>query len=546
MSDAEMRGGFGGPTGGLGDAGGRGAAAGAGAAPGIDGPGGPAPGVVEPLAFELSSPGRRCATLPVSDLPSFPMPAGAERGDLSLPELDELTLVRHFTRLSRLNYSIDTNFYPLGSCTMKYNPKVNEEAAALPGIRNLHPLVGDELSQGALELLYRLQRALCEVGGFSAGSLQPAAGAQGELAGALVIRAYHRSRGDEGRTVVLVPDSAHGTNPATCTMAGFSTRTLKSDAEGGVDMAALEEELSGDRGRRVAGIMITNPNTLGIFDRNIERISRLIHEAGGLVYGDGANMNALAGILRPGEVGIDVMHYNLHKTFSTPHGGGGPGAGFVGARAELADFLPGPIAVLDEAAAASGAAGARGAAVAKGMAAPTAAAYALRMPPRSIGRMKAFYGNFGVLARAYAYVRMLGAAGLRRMSEAAVLNANYLKALVEGAYEVPYKRRCMHEFVARGDLADGVRTLDVAKRLIDLGFHPPTIYFPLIVPEALMIEPTETESKETLDAFAAALLRIAGEARAEPGLLKEAPRTTPVGRLDEASAARNPNLCYRG
>jgi glycine dehydrogenase subunit 2 len=408
---------------------------------------------------------------------------------------------------------------------MKYNPKVNDKAAALPGWENAHPLAGDELSQGALELMYKLQRSLCEIGGFAAGSLQPAAGAQGEFAGALIIRAYHSSRGEAERRVILVPDSAHGTNPATCTMGGFTAQSISSDSEGGIDIGELKAALAGESGRRIAGIMITNPNTLGLFERNIETITELIHKAGGLVYGDGANMNALAGVLRPGDVGIDVMHFNLHKTFSTPHGGGGPGAGFVGVRADLADFLPGPVAAENPA---------------------SGTRYVLRMPPRSIGRMKSFYGNFGVLVRAYVYVRMLGAEGLRRMSETAVLNANYLKKLVERVYDVPYKRRCMHEFVARGDVAEAVHTIDVAKRLIDLGFHPPTIYFPLIVPESLMIEPTETESKETIDAFAAALLRIAEEAVSDPGLLKSAPVTTPVGRLDEADAARNPRLCHRG
>jgi glycine dehydrogenase subunit 2 len=476
----------------------------------------------EPLLFEISSPGRRCASLPDCDVPATPVPAALSRDGLDLPELDELSLVRHFTRLSQKNFSIDTQFYPLGSCTMKYNPKVNDQAASLPGWRNIHPLAGEEFSQGALELIHSLQTWLCEIGGFAGGSLQPAAGAQGELAGVLVIRAYHASRADDGRRVILVPDSAHGTNPATCAMAGFTARTLPSDAEGGVDMAALESALEGEARDAIAGIMITNPNTLGLFDPNIEAIARAVHEAGGLVYGDGANMNALAGVLKPAEVGIDVMHYNLHKTFSTPHGGGGPGAGFVGVRPDLAGFLPGPIAVKTE------------------------GRYGLAMPERSIGRMKAFYGNFGILVRAYTYLRMLGAPGLRRVAETSVLNANYLKALVEGAYKIKYPRRCMHEFVAQGDLAEGVHTLDVAKRLIDLGFHPPTIYFPLIVPEALMIEPTETEAKETLDDFAAALIKIAGEAKDEPSLLSSAPVTTPVGRLDEVSAARNPKLCYRG
>jgi glycine dehydrogenase subunit 2 len=472
----------------------------------------------EPLLCELSSPGRECVSLPAVDLPSAAMPASLLRDDLDLPELDELSLVRHFTRLSQKNFSIDTQLYPLGSCTMKYNPKVNEQVASLPGWLNAHPLSGDENNQGALELIHSLQVQLCAIGGFAAGSLQPAAGAQGELSGVLVIRAYHRSRGDDKRRVVLVPDSAHGTNPATCTMAGFQAKTIPSDAEGCVDLAALSAALDDT----VAGIMITNPNTLGLFDRNIAEIARLVHGAGGLVYGDGANMNALAGVFRPADVGIDVMHYNLHKTFSTPHGGGGPGAGFVGLRSDLADFLPGPVVE------------------------KSGASYRLRMPPRSIGRMKAFYGNFGILVRAYVYLRMLGAPGLRLMAETAVLNANYLKVLIEGAYKVKYPRRCMHEFVAQGDLVPGIHTLDIAKRLIDYGFHPPTIYFPLIVPEALMIEPTETEAKETLDEFAAVLLKIAEEAREEPELLHAAPTTTPVGRLDEVAAARNPILCYRG
>jgi glycine dehydrogenase subunit 2 len=485
----------------------------------------------EPLVFELSSPGRQCASLPELDVPATPLPADLVRERIGLPEIDELTLVRHYTRLSLKNYSIDTEFYPLGSCTMKYNPKVNEAAAALPGWRNAHPLSGEEFSQGSLELLWRMQEYLCAIGGFAAGSLQPAAGAHGELAGVLVIRACHRARGDEKRRVVLVPDSAHGTNPASCTMAGLRARTIPSDAEGGVDMAALKAALA-ETGGELAGLMITNPNTLGLFDRNIEEICRLVHAAGGLVYGDGANMNALVGVLRPADVGIDVMHYNLHKTFSTPHGGGGPGAGFVGARADLADFLPGPIAVKAEGPEAQKAGG-------------SAATYRLAMPARSIGRLKAFYGNFGVIVRAYVYIRMLGGAGLRRIAETAVLNANYLRALVDGEYYVKYRRRCMHEFVAQGNLVEGIHTLDVAKRLIDLGFHPPTIYFPLIVPEALMIEPTETESKESLDEFAAALLRIAEEARTDPELLHAAPATTPVGRLDEVAAARSPLLCYR-
>lgn len=472
----------------------------------------------EALAYELSSPGRVGVSLPACDVPATPLPQALLRTELNLPELDELTLVRHFTRLSQKNFSIDTQYYPLGSCTMKYNPKANEAAAALPGWKNSHPLVGDTFSQGAVELMFRLQESLKSIGGFAGVSLQPAAGAQGELAGVLMIRAYHLGRGDTKRTRMLIPDSAHGTNPATCTMAGYETVTIPSDAEGGVDLEALKAACDD----RVAGIMITNPSTLGLFERNMELIASMVHEAGGLVYGDGANMNALTGILRPVEVGIDVMHFNLHKTFSTPHGGGGPGVGMVGAAAILADYLPGPIATQ------------------KG------ANFAMALPPKSIGRLKAFYGNFAVLVRAYTYIRMLGDRGMRSLAENAVLNANYLKVLVEKTYKVKYPRRCMHEFVAMGDVAEGIRTLDIAKRLIDYGFHPPTIYFPLIVPEALMIEPTETESKQTLDAFAEVMLKIAREAKENPELLREAPHNTPVGRLDEVAAARCPILCYRG
>ncbi|MDX9959583.1 MAG: aminomethyl-transferring glycine dehydrogenase subunit GcvPB [Spirochaetia bacterium] len=474
--------------------------------------------IPEPLAYELSSPGRVGVALPKCDVPATPLPKAMLRSDLNLPELDELTVVRHFTRLSQKNFSIDTQYYPLGSCTMKYNPKANEAAAALPGWRSAHPLVGDTFSQGAVELMFRLQESLKSIGGFAGVSLQPAAGAQGELAGVFMIRKYHVDRGDTKRTRMLIPDSAHGTNPATCTMAGFETVTIPSDAEGGVDLAALKAACDD----RTAGIMITNPSTLGLFERNMETIAKMIHDAGGLVYGDGANMNALTGVLRPVDVGIDVMHFNLHKTFSTPHGGGGPGVGMVGAAPVLADYLPGPIA------------------------AQKGAGFAMVMPPKGIGRMKAFYGNFGVLVRAYTYIRMLGDAGLRSLAENAVLNANYLKVLVEKAYKVKYPRRCMHEFVAMGNIAEGVHTLDIAKRLIDYGYHPPTIYFPLIVPEALMIEPTETESKETLDAFAAVMLKIAQEATDNPELLHDAPHNTPVGRLDEVAAARCPVLCYRG
>jgi len=474
--------------------------------------------VKEPLVFELSRPGLVGCALPDSDVPSFPLPEKLKRKSLALPELDELTVVRHFTRLSQKNFSIDTHFYPLGSCTMKYNPKANEAAASLAGWKNIHPLSDTGSVQGALELVYKLQENLAEIGGFDAVSLQPAAGAHGELAGVLMIRDCLKARGQGSRKKMLIPDSAHGTNPASCTMAGFVTQTIPSGKDGNIDLKALREALDDT----VAGIMITNPNTLGLFERNIAKIAKMVHEAGGLVYGDGANMNALTGVFQPGKSGIDVMHFNLHKTFSTPHGGGGPGSGMVAAVRELAPFLPGPIA------------GRKG------------RKYELLMPEKSIGQLKAFYGNFGVLVRAYTYIRMQGADGLRRIAENSVLNANYLRSKLEKTYKLKYTRPCMHEFVAMGDIAPGIRTLDIAKRLIDYGFHPPTIYFPLIVPEALMIEPTETESRKTLDDFVDAMLAIAAESLANPELLHAAPTTTPVGRLDEVAAARNPVLCYRG
>ena len=471
----------------------------------------------ELLAYELSRTGRIGTVLPKSDVPETSLPSGMLRQDLPLPELDELTVVRHFTRLSQKNFSIDTQYYPLGSCTMKYNPKANEAAAGMGGWKNSHPLVGEEFSQGSLELMYNLQETLAKIGGFTAVSLQPAAGAHGELAGVLMIRAYHESRGDKKRTKMLIPDSAHGTNPATSTMAGMTVETIPSDADGDIDLNALRSACDDT----VAGIMITNPNTLGLFEKNIREIAEIVHKAGGLVYGDGANLNAITGVLRPADVGIDVMHFNLHKTFSTPHGGGGPGVGIVGAGVTLANFLPGPV-------------------VAK-----KGAKFALEMPSKGIGRLKVFYGNFGVLVRAYAYVRMVGEDGLRRIAENAVLNANYLKARLEKIYPVPHKRSCMHEFVARGDFIEGIHTLDIAKRLIDYGMHPPTIYFPLIVPEAIMVEPTETESKETLDLFVDIMTKIAEEAKTNPELLHDAPHDTPVGRLDEVAAARNPILCYK-
>lgn len=480
---------------------------------------------IEPFIWELSVPGRVGASLPEADVPAYPLPEEIPlRTELPLPEVSELDVVRHFTRLSRLNFSIDTHMYPLGSCTMKYNPKVNDSIASLPGFSEAHPLLPEELCQGSLEILYRLQTALAELSGFTAVCLQPAAGAQGELAGVLMIRAYHLDRGDIKRTRILIPDSAHGTNPASVSMAGFTAEQIPSDKRGNVDLSALRDRCDDT----VAALMITNPNTLGLFEEHIEEVTAIVHQAGGLVYGDGANFNALLGYLKPAHVGIDVMHFNLHKTFSTPHGGGGPGAGPVGAGPALSPYLPGPIIRTTES---------------NGQDPETGSVrYALFYPEKTIGRLKSFYGNFGVLVRAFTYILQMGGEGLRAVAEHAVLNANYLKHLLEKRYRIPYNRPCMHEFVATGELAPGVHTMDIAKRLLDYGFHPPTVYFPLIVKEALMIEPTETESRQTLEAFAEALLKIAEEAVASPELLHEAPHQTPVGRLDEVRAAREPIL----
>jgi glycine dehydrogenase subunit 2 len=456
------------------------------------------------------------------------LPAGLVRDDLALPEVSEVDLVRHYTRLSQMNYAVDTGFYPLGSCTMKYNPRINEEMARLPGFVNLHPYQDEDLVQGALYLMYNLQEFLKEIGGFAAVSLQPAAGAHGELTGVLMMRAYHLDRGDDQRDVILVPDSAHGTNPATTTMSGLRVIEIPSDERGNVDMAVLRAACD-EHGSRLVGMMLTNPNTLGLFDENVEEITGLIHEHGGLMYGDGANMNALLGIARPGDLGFDVLHYNLHKTFSTPHGGGGPGSGPVGVSKQLADFLPSPLVEANADRLRS-----------EDQSDEEVEFYAFVDPPKSIGRVKAFHGHFGVLVRAYTYIRMLGADGLRRVAEYAVLNANYMMSQVKDTYKVPYDRPCMHEFVCEGRFSDApdVHALDIAKRLIDYGFHPPTNYFPLIVREALMIEPTETESKDTLDAFVDALLSIAEEARTNPDLLHQAPQNAPMRRLDEVRAAK--------
>lgn len=473
----------------------------------------------EPLLSELSQVGRQGVRYPAPDVPLADLPDGLTRHDLPLPEVSEIDVVRHFTRLSQLNHSIDTGFYPLGSCTMKYNPKINEETARLPGFLWAHPLQPIETVQGSLALMYHLQEAIKEIGGFAAVTLQPAAGAHGELTGVLIMRAYHAANGHTERKKILIPDSAHGTNPASSAMAGLKVVQLPSDARGNIDLAALEAECDDT----LLGLMLTNPNTLGLFDEHLEDIARLVHEAGGLMYGDGANMNALLGIARPGDLGIDVMHFNLHKTFSTPHGGGGPGSGPVAVSAALADFLPAPIVDIVE--------------PGEDELPPL---YGFVTPKHSIGRVKAFHGHFGIFVRAYTYILMHGSEGLRQVAENAVLNANYLMAKLKDTYPVPYDRPCMHEFVAEGRMegAPDVRALDIAKRLLDYGIHPPTNYFPLIVHEALMIEPTETESKQMLDEFIAAMEKIAVEARTNPELLHTAPHNTPFGRLDEVKAAK--------
>ena len=478
----------------------------------------------EKTIYELSQPGRKGVVFPEPDVPSTPLPEGFERESVNLPELSELDVIRHFTNLSHLNHSVDGGFYPLGSCTMKYNPKINEAAARLPGFANTHPHQPIVSVQGNLYLMYQLQEWLQEISGFHKVCLTPAAGAQGELVGALIIKKYHQDNNDPKRVKILIPDSAHGTNPATSSMSGFDVVPLPSDERGNVDLEALKQHCDDT----LAGLMLTNPNTLGLFDEHVGKVIELVHESGGLVYGDGANLNALLGIMRPGDVGFDILHFNLHKTFSTPHGGGGPGSGPVGVSEALADFLPGPIVTIikegDD---------------------DNPPFFGFYTPEKSIGRMKAFYGHFGMLVRAYTYIAMHGPEGLRDISEKAVLNANYLMMFVKEDYTLPYDRTCMHEFVVEGSWKDipGVHALDISKRLMDYGFHPPTNYFPLVVHEALMIEPTETESKQTLDAFAAAMKAIAKEAREDPGMLNKAPYTTPIRRCDEVKAARDLVLC---
>jgi glycine dehydrogenase subunit 2 len=476
------------------------------------------------LIYEKSQPGRRASALPRHEnLPSPPeLPEELRRAEAPrLPEVPEFELIRHFTELSTRNFGVDTGFYPLGSCTMKYNPRINERLAALPGFARLHPLQEEEGAQGALELMWRLQEILAEVTGLDAVSLQPAAGSQGELTGLLLVRAYFAARGEgEQRRKVVIPDTAHGTNPASVTMAGYELTPVRTDARGNIDV----EDLRGKVDEHTAALMLTNPSTLGLFDENIEEIERIFHGAGALMYYDGANLNAVCGISRPGDMGFDIVHINLHKTFSQPHGGGGPGGGPIAVRKMLEPFLPVPAVVRKD-----------------------EGGFGLDFDrPQTIGKVRGFTGPFGVFVRSYAYIRMWGPR-LREMSEAAVLNANYILARLKDSYDLPFDRLCMHEFVLSARTLKrehGCTALDVAKRLMDYGFHPPTVYFPLIVPEALMIEPTETEAKETLDAFCDAMLAIAREAAEEPELLKEAPHHRPVTRLDEVRAAKQPVVRY--
>lgn len=475
------------------------------------------------MIFEISRPGRVGASLPESDVDRINiedrLPKHLIRDiPAELPEVSELQLVRHYTALSNKNHGIDNGFYPLGSCTMKYNPKINEDVARLEGFSRIHPYQSEETVQGALELLYELQEDLAVITGMDAVTLQPSAGAQGEWTGLMMVKAYLENKGEK-RTKVLVPDSAHGTNPASANVAGFKTVTIPSNKNGLVDLDELKKHVDND----TAALMLTNPNTLGLFEKEIVEIAKVVHEAGGLLYYDGANANAILGKTTPGKMGFDIVHLNLHKTFTTPHGGGGPGAGPVGVKKKLIPYLPVPRIEKN------------------------GDLYVLNSnQPLSIGRVKGYYGNFGILVRAYTYIRTMGPEGLRQVSEGAVLHANYLRKKLEPYFEAPYSQVCKHEFVLSGSRQKklGVRTLDIAKRLLDFGYHPPTIYFPLNVEECLMIEPTETETKETIDAFAQVMIQIAKEVEDNPNIVLEAPHTTVIGRLDEVQAARQPILRY--
>lgn len=478
----------------------------------------------EKLIFELSKSGRKAYNLPEldvedKDLESFIPKKFLSETELDFPELFEVDVVRHYTNLSNKNYGLDTGFYPLGSCTMKYNPKINEDTARIDGFANLHPYQREDCIQGALQLMYELDKSLAEIAGMDKMSLQPAAGAHGELTGIMVIRAYHEKNGDTKRNKIIVPDSAHGTNPATAVMAGYKTIEVKSTKNGLVDVEALKAVVGDD----TAGLMLTNPNTLGLFEKDIKEIAKVVHDAGGQLYYDGANANAILGHARPGDMGFDVVHFNIHKTFSTPHGGGGPGSGPIGVKKHLEEFLPVPLVCKD---------GER---------------YFLDYNvPSTIGKVKDFFGHFGILVRAYTYILTMGSDGLKRASSVAVLNSNYMAQKLKHDYNLPIDTIFKHEFVLGGlkDPLSEVTTLDIAKRLLDLGYHPPTVYFPLIIPEAMMIEPTESESKETLDEFIEAMIQIAKEAKEDPQMLKEAPHSTVVSRPDETQAARNPVLKY--
>jgi glycine dehydrogenase subunit 2 len=475
----------------------------------------------EPLIFEKSRPGRRGCSLPECDLEKESLEKlipkkHLRQGTLGLPQVSEPDVVRHFVRLSQQNMGVDTNFYPLGSCTMKYNPKINEDIANLPGFTRIHPYQPEVSVQGTLQIIYEMEKLLCEISGMDRVSLQPAAGAHGELTSLMMIKAYYEDRKEE-RDTVLIPDSAHGTNPASSHLCGFRTVVVKSNKDGGIDL----DDLMGKMSERVAALMLTIPNTLGLFEPGILEIARIVHNKGGFLYLDGANLNALLGIVKPSDLGIDIMHFNLHKTFSTPHGGGGPGSGPVGVKRTLAAYLPVPTVEKNS----------------KGY-------YLDYNRARSIGKVRSFYGNIGVIIRAYCYLRSLGKEGLKKISYNAVLNANYLMQRLKNYFYLPYDEPCMHEFVLSGKdgKMKGVRSLDIAKRLLDFGFHPPTIYFPLIVKEALMIEPTETECKETLDAFASAMIQIRKEIEENPSAVKEAPHNLSIGRLDEVKAAKELNL----
>ena len=479
----------------------------------------------QPLIFEITKEGRVGYSLPELDIPEVDLnsllPEGLLRDEAAeLPEVSELDIMRHYTALSKRNHGVDSGFYPLGSCTMKYNPKINESVARFPGFANIHPLQDEETVQGAMELLYDLQEHLIEITGMDEVTLQPAAGAHGEWTALMMIRAFHEANGDLNRTKVIVPDSAHGTNPASATVAGFETITVKSDENGLVDLEDLRRVVGED----TAALMLTNPNTLGLFEENILEMASIVHGVGGKLYYDGANLNAVMSKARPGDMGFDCVHLNLHKTFTGPHGGGGPGSGPVGVKADLIPFLPKPVLVKTE------------------------EGYHFDYErPQSIGRVKPFYGNFGINVRAYTYIRSMGPDGLKAVTEYAVLNANYMMRRLQPHFDLPYDRHCKHEFVLSGRRQKkmGVRTLDMAKRLLDFGYHPPTIYFPLNVEEGMMIEPTETESKETLDAFIDAMIQIAKEVIETPEIVQEAPHTTVIKRLDETKAARTPVLRYK-